>query len=48
VISRRGDMAYVTVEGKSTPASEEYEALLPFFQTVRWKRNAARRPVLAS
>lgn len=48
VISRRGDMAYVTVEGKAAPASEEYEALLPFFQTVRWKGNAARRPVLSS
>lgn len=48
VISRCGDMAYVTVEGKSAPASEEYEALLPFFQTVRWKPDGMRRPVLAS
>jgi hypothetical protein len=46
VISRCGDMAYVTVEGKSMPASEEYEALLPFFRTVRWQHDAARTPVL--
>lgn len=45
VVSRCGDMAYVTVQGKDARAATQYEEMLPLFRTVRWRgeRHLAER-----